>query len=176
MHGSAGGSMPKRARQLTKVRQLNSYAGQRVGRIVRVEHDGVAWVTFPGCPDSVAVAARSTLDAPASHTARPDALVGAAVLLVFENADPNLPIICGILNDRVQPKPAVIAVTLEGSAKDVVLDGRQIVLSAQQQILLRCGKSSILLRRDGKVEIRGTELLSRASGANKIKGGTIDLN
>jgi len=168
--------MPKRARAVTKLRQLTSYDGQLIGRIVRVGDDGVAWVTFPGCPESVAVAARSTLDAPASHTAKPDALVGAKVLLVFEDADPSLPIICGIVRERVQPSAAVVALGLDSPAKDVVVDGRQLVLDAQQQILLRCGKSSILLRRDGKIEIRGRELLSRASGANKIKGGTIDLN
>lgn len=167
--------MPRRARTL-KGQQLSLYEGQCIGRIVRVGDDGVAWVTFPGAPESVVVAARSTLDAPASPTAKPDALVGATVLLVFENADPNLPIICGIVRQRLQPKPAVVALTLDSPTKDVIVDGRQLVFNAQQQILLRCGKSSILLRRDGKIEIRGRELLSRASGSNKIKGGTIDLN
>lgn len=168
--------MSRRARPVTKLRELPTYDGQLIGQIVRIGEDGVAWVTFPGCPDSVAVAARSTLDAPASHTARPDALVGAKVLLVFEGADPNLPIICGVVRARLQPSAAVLALALDSPGKDVVVDGRQLVLDAQQQILLRCGKSSILLRRDGKIEIRGRELLSRASGANKIKGGTIDLN
>lgn len=168
--------MSKRARTVTKLRQATSYEGQIIGRIVRVGEDGIAWVTYPGCPESIAVAARSTLDAPAAHTARPDALVGAKVLLVFEDADPSLPIICGIVRDQVQPRAAVVALTLDSPMKDVIVDGRQLVFNAQQQILLRCGKSSLLLRRDGKIEIRGRELLSRASGANKIKGGTIDLN
>jgi hypothetical protein len=42
--------------------------------------------------------------------------------------------------------------------------------------VLRCGKASITLTSAGKVLIRGTYVLSRSSGVNKIKGGSIQLN
>ena len=41
---------------------------------------------------------------------------------------------------------------------------------------LRCGKASITLTRAGKVLIRGAYLLSRSSGVNRIKGGSVQIN
>ncbi len=169
--------MSNKAQTIARIGHPQTFTGQVVGQIVRISAEGVAWVDFPGNPAGVAVEARSTLDAAASPTAAADALVGHAVLLCFENADPQLPIVCGLVRARLQPKPSIPAVTLErGALKDVLVDGRQLVFSAQQQILLRCGKSSVLLRKDGKVVIRGTNVLSRSSGPNKIKGASIDLN
>ena len=59
---------------------------------------------------------------------------------------------------------------------DAVLDGRRVVLEAHDEIVLRCGESSISLRKDGKVVIRGRELVSRAAEINKIKGGAVHIN
>ena len=51
-----------------------------------------------------------------------------------------------------------------------------MVLKAQQEIVLECGKASITLTRAGKVLIRGAYLLSRSSGVNRIKGGSVQIN
>ncbi|MCC6418741.1 MAG: hypothetical protein IT429_10940, partial [Gemmataceae bacterium] len=47
---------------------------------------------------------------------------------------------------------------------------------AKEEIVLRCGKSSITLRKDGKVVVLGAEVVSRASGTNKIKGAAVRIN
>jgi hypothetical protein len=107
----------------------------------------------------------------------PRDLIGAPVLLFFENGDRSLPIVVGMIREALRPEPAVPEFKLEvGKNRDVLVDGRRLVLDAQQEILLRCGKSTILLQRDGKVVIRGAHLVSRSSGPNKIKGGSISLN
>ena len=49
-------------------------------------------------------------------------------------------------------------------------------LTAQREIVLRCGKASITLTRAGKVLIRGEYIFSRSTGVNKLKGGSIQLN
>jgi hypothetical protein len=49
-------------------------------------------------------------------------------------------------------------------------------LEAQEEIVLKCGEGSITLRKDGKIIIKGTHLLSRASGPNRIKGGSVQIN
>jgi hypothetical protein len=41
---------------------------------------------------------------------------------------------------------------------------------------LRCGEASISLSRDGKVVIRGRHIVSHASGVNRIRGGSVELN
>ena len=48
-------------------------------------------------------------------------------------------------------------------------DGKRVTVSADQEIVLKCGDASITLTAAGKVLIRGAYLLSRSSGANRIK-------
>jgi uncharacterized protein (DUF2345 family) len=52
----------------------------------------------------------------------------------------------------------------------------EITLVSHKQITLRCGKASITLRPDGQIEIRGTDLTSRAAGQNLVRGASISLN
>jgi len=132
-------------------------------------------VTFPNCPE--AVLARSALDASARLGESDEELIGAPVILAFENGDPSLPIIVGLVRETVRPKGAVVEVKVDvGRNRDVLIDGRRLVLDAQEEVVLRCGKSTIVLQRDGKVLVRGTHLVSRSSGPNKIKGSSINLN
>jgi hypothetical protein len=97
--------------------------------------------------------------------------VGAEVVLVTDSGAPACPIILG----RLRP-PAPSAVPGSANPVSVTIDGQQLVLSAAQEIVLRCGKASITLTRAGKVLIRGAYLLSRSSGVNRIKGGSVQIN
>ena len=56
------------------------------------------------------------------------------------------------------------------------VDGERLVFTAKKEIVLRCGKASITLTRAGKILIRGAYLLSRSSGVNRIKGGSVKIN
>ena len=49
-------------------------------------------------------------------------------------------------------------------------------LHARKEIVLKCGKSSITMTRAGKVIIRGTYISTKSSGANRIKGGSVQIN
>lgn len=55
-------------------------------------------------------------------------------------------------------------------------DGDKLVLEARREITLRCGKASIHLAADGRVTIRGTEILSRSDGPNRLQGASVQLN
>ena len=68
------------------------------------------------------------------------------------------------------------APSADESTLNVEIDGETLTLSAHKKITLRCGKASIVLNADGTIEIRGTELLSRASGQNAIRGASVSLN
>lgn len=52
----------------------------------------------------------------------------------------------------------------------------ELVLEATERISLRCGDGSITVAGDGKVVIRGKQLLSRATQTNRIKGGSVAIN
>ena len=55
--------------------------------------------------------------------------------------------------------------------------GREEVdLTAEREIVLRCGKASITLRRNGRVVIRGTYVETRAEGVNRVQGGSVQIN
>jgi hypothetical protein len=62
------------------------------------------------------------------------------------------------------------------SPLEAEVDGERLVFTAKKEIVLRCGKASITLTRSGKVLIRGAYLLSRSSGVNRIKGGSVQIN
>ena len=99
------------------------------------------------------------------------------VLLFFENGDPALPVIIGIVHSalmKAAPRQEVM-IQAKGS-KRIVMDGQTLLLDAQEEITLRCGKSSVTLRKDGKIVVKGTDIVSRASRTNKIKGASVAVN
>ena len=58
----------------------------------------------------------------------------------------------------------------------VRVDGDRLVLHGREEIELRCGRASLVLRRTGEVEIRGEKIASRSRGANVVTGASIRLN
>lgn len=52
----------------------------------------------------------------------------------------------------------------------------QVVIEAGGQLTLKCGASTIDLRKDGKLLIRGNDVVSKAKRTHKIKGGTVAIN
>ncbi len=114
------------------------------------------------CPGEV-ITARSTI------ALRRD-MLSSEVLVLFENGDPTRPIIAGVLQDHVPLPP------LPHHGLSVFVDETRHVVTAEREIVLRCGDASITLTRAGKVIIQGTYIVSRSSGHNKIKGAAIELN
>ena len=119
---------------------------------------------LPGLPGEV-VPAQTTVPLSRSN-------VGCAVVVVFEGGDVRRPIVLGVLQG---PGPAASDATVPRQLA-IDMDDDRIVLSAEREIVLRCGDASITLTRAGKVVIRGSYILSRSSGYNKIKGAAVDIN
>jgi hypothetical protein len=100
--------------------------------------------------------------------------VGCEVAVLFENGDPRRPLVMGIV--RPWPLQSEEEQAMPSPAQDLAIDGERLILTGRREIVLRCGKASITLTRAGKVIIRGAHLSSRSSGANRIKGGSVQLN
>ena len=102
---------------------------------------------------------------------RPES-AGRQVLIVFEQGDPDRPLIIGLMDD-----PLERIVTMEVSPpKEALIDGKRVTIEAQEEIVLKCGSGSITIRKDGKIIIKGTHLLSRSSGPIRIKGASVNIN
>jgi uncharacterized protein (DUF2345 family) len=63
-----------------------------------------------------------------------------------------------------------------GKSVQVQADKRRVELEATDEIRLTCGKSALVLRRDGTVIVRGVKIVSRASETNRIMGATVGIN
>lgn len=133
-----------------------------------IDH-ATCWVTFPENPTAQAKKA-SVL----RHVG--EVVPGQSVLLQFLSGDVTRPVVAGVIlavessvMTTLSPSARAAPVTLE-------INGQTLTLSAQQRITLRCGKSSLVMNADGSIEIRGTELLSRASGQNAVRGASVSLN
>lgn len=54
-------------------------------------------------------------------------------------------------------------------------DGRLVVV-ADREVELRCGRATIVLSPDGTIRIKGTNLVSSASALNRIRGASVKIN
>ncbi|WP_086930348.1 DUF6484 domain-containing protein [Agarilytica rhodophyticola] len=124
--------------------------------------------------------------------------VGMQVALMFVNQDIRQPIVMGIVrstlmnlldNIKVAQPEMSTPVELEQQRHEevnppmqeqlqeqVLVDGKQVTIEAQENIVLRCGESSITLTKSGKIMIRGNYLLNRSTGVNRILGGSVQVN
>ncbi|MDH5231869.1 MAG: hypothetical protein OEY38_17550 [Gammaproteobacteria bacterium] len=59
---------------------------------------------------------------------------------------------------------------------EIMVDEKLLSLEAMEQLSLRCGDSAIILDKNGKITIRGKNLISHSEGMNRIKGGAVNIN
>jgi uncharacterized protein involved in type VI secretion and phage assembly len=128
-------------------------------------------VDFPGNISGKAVQALSTVAVEKKDTNR-------EVALAFVNGDPRTPVIIGFMH-----VPAGINAAEKGqtdkdgsNAVTVEKDGERVMISAEKEIVLKCGESSIILTRAGKILLKGAYISSHAKGMNRIKGGAVQIN
>ncbi len=138
--------------------------GPLVGTLVGLKDPQMPLVIYPGQPGTAALAARTTMDLT-------DEYIGGEIVLFFEGADPLRPLVMGCVRgekNRRMPQPA--------GQVEVDADGQRLIVTAKEQIVLRCGKASITLTKAGKVLIKGDYVVSCSSGTNRIKGGSVQIN
>jgi hypothetical protein len=136
------------------------FSGASRGILVALTESFEPLIDFPGNSGSLALGAYSTV-----ALSKED--VGKEVVLLFEDGDPSRPIVVGLLQPTGRS---------EKQRAEIIVDGGRTTLSAEHEIVLRCGDASITLTRAGKVLIRGTYVVSRSSGVNMIKGAIVHVN
>jgi hypothetical protein len=101
---------------------------------------------------------------------------GTEVALGFVNGNPAMPIILGLIRKAGETEQTATNEVTEEENVDVQLDGEKLTLSAEKEIVLKCGKSSITLTRAGKIIVKGSYLSNHSTGVNRIKGGSVQIN
>jgi len=129
--------------------------------VVGVGADGVPLVDFPENPAGKPVRALATARYDLVATESP-------VALMFVDGDRARPLALGVITqpgetpgerDSAAPRPE-----------------ERATLTAAREIVLQCGRASIVLTRAGKVLVRGTYLSLRSSGMQRITGASVQIN
>jgi hypothetical protein len=155
-----------------------------IGRLINLDAKGNPMVDYDNNPDHFPQVAVATLAIHRQH-------LGRQVALLFAGGDMRRPVLMGLIHNPLddllesfassdQEPVGVLDVQLNNQAlaqEDAInVDGRRVLIQGQEEILLKCGESSITLTKAGKIIIRGKYLLSRASGVNRILGGSVQVN
>src|SRR5215467_674447 len=136
-----------------------------IGRIVGIGTNGAPIVDFPENPAGKPV--------PAMATARYDhGSAGREVALMFISGDPARPLAIGV----VAPPNRKDAVDANPAAAEPDRPPECLTLAATREIVLQCGRASIVLTRAGKVLLRGAYLSLRSTGMQRITGASVHIN
>ena len=142
--------------------------GVLTGTLIGFKDEGqTPLVLYPDQPGTAAVAAAAVLDLHGAH-------IGRKVVLMFENGDPQRPIIMGVVRTARPSQPWPLPD--QPATVEVDVDGERMVVTAKEQLVLRCGKASITLTKAGKVLIQGAYVSNRSSGVMRVKGGSVQIN
>jgi hypothetical protein len=149
-----------------KAAQPAASVGVVIGELIAIKEEGrTPLVLYPGQTGSAAISARTVIDLHGPH-------IGKKVVLMFEGGDAAWPIVMGVLREGNEGWP----LAEQPGQVEVDVDGERMIVSAKEQVVLKCGKASITLTKAGKVLICGDYVLSRSSGMNRIKGGAVQIN
>jgi hypothetical protein len=138
-----------------------------VGRIVELDDRGRVLVEHAHAEEPVVARVASRVGAARIRRA---AAEGHEVLLAFDPADPESP----ILIDVVEPQP--LTTDAEDGVIEADVDGRRVKITARDEVVIACGEASITLRKNGKVIVRGTHVETYSKGMNRIKGTRVKIN
>ena len=160
-----------------------------LGTITSIDALGQPMVDFPLNPVNESITAITTLALTSQQVSR-------QVALLFNQGDLSQPIVIGLIHSPLQamldnfqqdqethsektsskPHNNKVELAVHLDTDDVCIDGKRLTFEAKDEMVFKCGASSITLTKEGKVLIRGKYLLNRSSGVNRIMGGSVQVN
>lgn len=143
-------------------------AGRQIARarVVVLHDDGRVSATDDGGAGPVRCDVLQTADGSTLRLA-----VGDTVLLWRATPEDAGGVVLGRIGPTFAPAPEP-ARGPEGPEE--IVD--ELVIEAKKQLTLRVGHGTITIREDGKILIKGKDLISHAQRVNRIKGGTVSIN
>jgi hypothetical protein len=159
---------------------LNQFPGVVPASIEGVDTDGQPLISWEGSPSPQPAYAVAWMGQPIDWSA----CRGLRAIIAFESSDDSRPVILGLLDApppvelvsvpiEVEPAPAEDELV---TSEDQAENPEVLNIESEKELILQCGKAKIALRADGRVMIMGGYVLSRSTGVNKIKGGSVHIN
>jgi len=130
----------------------------RLGTVIELTEGGDAGVVVPGDPplrlrcDVLRTADRAALTLS----------LGARVLVLLPGPGEERGIVLGVVAPYESPRPDPAPAELR--------------LEAAKSIELACGESSLTMDAEGRVLLKGKDIVTRAKRTQKIRGGTVHIN
>ena len=143
---------------------VDHISGVIIGTLLEQAENGQPMVQYPGNPSDEPLPAISTVQMTEQDLHH-------EVALSFVEGNPTRPVILGLIQ-KIGPQQQ----TTTDEKVNVHLDGEKLTLTADREIVLKCGKSSITLTRAGKIIVKGAYLSNYSTGVNRIKGGSVQIN
>ena len=152
--------------QPTRTPQID---GARPATVTAITKDGLITVRL-GEADIDCLFVRSAATAP-------DIQPGDTVLMAPPATGETTGYVLGLIEPYI-PKPDRLAekLTRGRPAEQTTIEDQIVRIKADKGLVIECGKGAIIITQDGKVQIKGEELLSRARRMHRIKGAGVNIN
>lgn len=147
-----------------------------VGWVAGATNEGLLLVDFPGNRRGP-LAARTSLSLDTETRQRAVTQRQEAILL-FERGNPARPLLVGLLQPPTETPltDALLTEPIPERPTEARVDGQRVVIEGRDEVVLRCGKATLTLRRDGQVILRGVNIRTDAEEVQRIRGGTVQIN
>jgi hypothetical protein len=147
---------PMKATKATPVRGTRSKIERpapQLATIIDVLDSGEIAVRIDGRPGHVVCDFLET-----SRADHPALQPGDRVLLLVPDGAPARPAVVGKIGAYRRP------------------DRRQVIVDADEELIVRCGEASITFRKSGQILIKGLDIVSTARKRNRVRGGSVQIN
>lgn len=168
--------MSRKVEKVIPIVERNSSDDSLVmGSIDAIHEDGSVFVSLPGSNESIKVRTAMQFSEIPDDLSQ---LVGRDVLLNVTGRNRADVILVGLVRDTLWPEgsKAVPTDLAEKEKISIKSDGRTVTIGGEREIVMTCGKSTISLKRDGTILIKGMKVTTRAAGSNRIKGASVNIN
>ena len=135
---------------------------RQIGRatVVAIHDDGAVEIAHPG-------GGTARCDLLSTGSVPLPLAAGDCVLVWYPGRDDERGVVLG----RIGPSVGLLP---EAAPEDEMPE--ELVIEAAKSLTLRVGDGSITIREDGRVLIKGKDLVSHAQRVNRIKGGSFPIN
>lgn len=168
--------IPLRAARASSARSSSPAArGPVIGRLVHASKGGFS-VDYPGNTLG-ALQARTVVSPVVLSRACRDG-VRPEVILAFEEERADRPVILGLVHAEPKVGSAGRAGMVQEpqESPEALIDGKRVVLEGKDEIVLKCGKALLVMRRNGRIVVRGTHIETDSEGVNRVAGMVVEIN